>query len=210
MAEKDTLGEIILKNVRLSYPHLFKPYESDLENDDGEKVAKFRAVFMIPKDDPEGNMKKWKAARKEVEAAKWGAKVPKLKAEKVCMKDGDEEDKAEYEGHYIIAASSGADRPPFVVTNRKDKDKKWIPAKPGQQGAPYGGCYVNAVVRVWAQDHTKWGKRLNCSLESVQFLRDGEAFGAPRANPNDKFTDDDVSDEGQFGDDEDEDEDDVI
>lgn len=201
------IGEIILKNVRLSYPHLFKPYES--EGDDGETKLSFRAVFMIPKEDPEGNMKKWKAAKEAVMKEKWGGKVVKLPADKVCMRDGDRKDeegdrteKDEYAGHYFLSASSKEDRPPSVVTNRRDKDGKWIQARPGQAGAPYGGCYVNAIIRIWAQDN-KYGKRINASLESVQFLRDGEAFGAPRVDPNDKFSDDDVGSPGEFGDDED-------
>lgn len=199
------VGEVILKNVRLSFPSLFKPYAQ--ESDDGEDREVFKASFLIPKNDPEGNLKKIKAAAEQAKIKKWGAdpkQWPKLKADRVCLRDGDEENWDGYAGHMYLSASSPVTRPPSVVTNRKDKDGRWIEAKVGQAGAPYAGCFVNAIVRVWVQDN-KYGKRINASLESVQFRSDGEAFGAAPVDPNDKFDDDDVSDPGDFGDDGDDD-----
>ena len=42
-------------------------------------------------------------------------------------------------------------------------------------GRPYSGCYVVAIVELWAQDNS-WGKRVNATLKGVQFFADGEAF----------------------------------
>lgn len=50
-------------------------------------------------------------------------------------------------------------------------------------GRPYAGCYVNAKVEFWAQDN-KFGKTVRCTLVSVQFSRDGDAF-QPGVNPSD-------------------------
>ena len=58
-------------------------------------------------------------------------------------------------------------------------------------------------MRVWAQDHADYGKRLNASVELIQFFKDGEAFGAGPVNPEDYFGDDDVSEEGDFTEDDD-------
>ena len=40
----------------------------------------------------------------------------------------------------------------------------------------YGGCYVNAIIELWAQDNN-YGKRINANLLGVQFHKDGEPFG---------------------------------
>ena len=128
---------------------------------------------------------------------------PKLKPDRVALRDGDLEDWDGYEGHFYLAANSA--RKPQIITNRKDKDG-WIPAQEGAPGAPYSGCFVNALVRLWVQNN-EHGKRLNASLEIVQFLRDGEAFGAAPVDPNEKFGDDMVGDEGGIGDDDDSDDD---
>lgn len=199
MADNDgPLGEVILRDVRLSFAHIFEPQEFR-DDETGAVRRTFGANFLIDKeDDPYGNLKAVKAAAKAVREKKWGSKQPNLKPEKLCLRDGDHEDWDGYEGCFYLSTNSPESRPPSVVTNRKDKDGDWIEAVPGQQNAPYSGCYVNAIVRIWAQDAEpkKGGKRLNASVESVQYRRKGEAFGAAPADPNSKFTDDDVSDEG--------------
>jgi hypothetical protein len=196
------VGEVILKNVRLSFPALFETEER--QNEDGETRRVYKASFLIPKEGDEfGNMAKLSVAAEQVKARKWGPDKdnwPKLKSERLCVRDGDEEPWDGYAGHFYVSASSPESRPPAVITNRKDKDGRWIEAKPGQQGCPYAGCYVNAVVRLWAQDDRRYGKRINASLEAVQFRADGKAFGAAPVDPNQKFSDEDVSDVVEFGD----------
>jgi hypothetical protein len=124
-----------------------------------------------------------------------------LKPEKVCLRDGDLEN---WEGYadmlYVSANRREADGPPRVITNRKDADKKWITARAGEDNCPYAGCYVNAIVRVWAQDN-EHGKRVNASVEAIQFLRDGDSFsGAAPINVDEEFSDDMVGEEGSLGD----------
>jgi hypothetical protein len=65
-----------------------------------------------------------------------------------------------------------------------DKDRSPLVSADGR---PYSGCYVNAQVEVWAQDHKSFGKRINAQLLGVQFVEDGDSFqaGAPPANPED-------------------------
>ncbi|MWN55950.1 ssDNA-binding protein, partial [Escherichia coli] len=50
------------------------------------------------------------------------------------------------------------------------------------------GCYVNAVIDIWAQDNN-FGKRINASLGGVQFLRDGDAFAGGGVASADDFDD---------------------
>mgnify|MGYP000011710398 FL=1 len=207
--QKDVIGEVILRDVRLSFAHLFEAQEQ--ENDDGTMRYTYNAAFLFDKkDDPYKNKARIQKAADEAKAKKWGSNPkdwPKLKPEKICLRDGDLEDYDGYEGQLYVSSNSPQTRPPQVVTNRRDaKTGSWIEAAPGQKNSPYSGCYVNAVVRLWAQDN-KHGKRINASLEVVQFLRDGDAFGAAPVNADDKFTDDMVGDVADIGDDDDGDDD---
>lgn len=198
MAEK-VIGEVLLRNVRLSFPHLFEPQEQT-DKETGKTRRTYGANFLIPKDDPEGNLKRIKQASMEAKQKKWGDEKnwPKLRPDKLCLRDGDLESWDGFEGHWYLSCNSPETRQPTLVINRKDASGLWLPASPGQL---YAGCYVNAIARIWAQDDKDYGKRINASVESVQFYKKGTAFGAAPVDPNDKFTDDMVGEEGDFGDD---------
>jgi len=178
--------EIALKNVRLSYPHLFKAREQ-VNEETGKVSKKFQAVFILNKKKHKGLIEEIEDAIEEVKFQKWGDKPPKLKEEKICLRDGDNEDADELVGAYKIS-SSNTKRPTVV-----DRDKSPLTE---EDGKPYGGCYVNAVIRIWAQDN-KFGKRINASLEAVQYYAKGDAFGAPPVDLDKHFED--------FGDEEEED-----
>lgn len=99
---------------------------------------------------------------------------------KICFIDGDA--KAEYEGFEGNMALSATNRQhPTVV----DKDRSPLTEA---DGVVYAGCYVNAVVEIWAQDN-QWGKRINASLKGVQFYADGNAFAGGGVASVDDFED---------------------
>jgi len=56
-----------------------------------------------------------------------------------------------------------------------------------EDGKPYAGCYVNANIELYAYSHPKGGKGVSASLRAVQFLKDGESFGAGPVNAEDEF-----------------------
>lgn len=207
------IGEVILKDVRLSFFNGYEKAPDKVNTKTGEVIkGKFGANFLMEKGTPEtkANQAKLKKAGHDAKVKKWGeneAKWPKLKPEKVCVRDGDLEDYDGYEGCLYVSANS--DRKPQIITNRKGKDGKWIEAEAGAPNSPYSGCRVNALVRLWVQDN-EHGKRLNASLEVVQFLADGTPFGAAPVDPNEKFTDDMVGDEGSLGEDDDGEDDDLV
>ena len=201
MAEKEVIGKITFLGPRLSFASLFEMNEQ--KQDDGTVRLTWKANFLFPKDKLKGMVAVYKgkrmpaleamrAAKAEVMAKKWGddpKKHPKIKPDRICWRDGDEESWDGYPGcWYISANAQPADRPK-VVTNRKDGNGHWIEAEPGGKAAPYAGCYVNATIVVWAQDN-EHGKRINAQVKAVQFFKDGEAFGAAAVNPDDEFTDD--------------------
>lgn len=172
---------VTLKRVRLSYPHIFKPRAFT----DGAEPA-YQGAFLLDKD-KSSHQKQIDAVDEAIEAAKeklWGNKPPKIKKRNIAFRDGDdpgedEEVRPENEGQMIVSARNY--KRPLVI----DRDKS--PLTEGD-GVIYGGCYVDAIVRYWAQDY-RGTSRVNCSLEAVKFNDDGDPFGAAPLTP-DAFDDD--------------------
>lgn len=201
MAKEKVLGEVHLKDVRLSFPHVFEPQPGRVDPRTGAKGEdRYNSTFLIRKDD-ESNISKVKAAAAEVKKAKWGDNQPKLKADRICFRDGDLEDYDGYAGHFYVSAGRPAASGPPALVDRDPKEALTSKAS----GKLYGGCYVNAIVRIWAQDSKEYGKRLNASLEAVQFLRHGDAFGAKPVNPQEAFEDVSEQEGSDIGDDDDSD-----
>lgn len=174
--------KIKLENVRLSFPSLFQPSVFE-----GNSSGKYEATFLLSKDD-----KKTKAKiDKTIQALIAEAKI-KVAADKIAIKDGDDSSYDGYGDHWSIKASNKA-RP---LTLNSDKSQLTE-----QDGKLYSGCYVNAIIGFWVQNN-KYGKRVNANLYGVQFVKDGEPFGAAMIDVTNDF--DDIG-SNPFGD-EDEDE----
>lgn len=185
--EKEVLGRVKLENVRLSFADIFKARAmASKDGSDEENVARFHANFLIPKAGTPGenassqrNMKLLKETSQKVKEAKWGKNIPKLKPNQVCVRDGDLEDWDGYDGHWYVSA--GSETKPLVVDQgRQDID----PAS----GKIFAGCWVNAYIRIWAQQN-KHGKRVNARLEAIQLVRKDEAFGAAPIDRDEAFDD---------------------
>jgi|TARA_R110002051_G_scaffold197463_1_gene264920 hypothetical protein len=160
-----------LKNVRLSFPSIFK--RSEFNGQEG----KFEATFLINKEQQEDLIKEIEAKIALIQKDN----KAKVSPDKICFKDGDFVDYDGYEGHMSIKA--GANRRPTVI----DRDKTPLVE---DDGKPYAGCYVNAVLELWYQDNS-YGKRVNCNLLGIQFSKDGDSFGAGDTDVTDDFDDED-------------------
>jgi hypothetical protein len=166
--------KVSLSNARLSFPHLFTPQAG---TDGGE--PKYSATFIL--EPGSAGAKALAAAIEQVAKDKWADKAPGVlaqlrKADKVCYR---EEEKCNQSGD-VYAGFEGMH---YVTSNDKtrptviDRDKTPLTSADGR---PYGGCFVNAILDVWAQEN-QYGKRINASLKGVQFVKHGEAFsgGSP-------------------------------
>lgn len=173
------MSTIAIKNVRLSFPSLFK--KASFDGNEG----KYEATFLLNKKTHADVIKKIKDAidAKITEDLK-GANVS---PEKLCLKDGDGVEYDGYQGHFTIKAANG--KRPLVI----DRDKTPLSEDDNKL---YAGCYVNAIVELWTQNN-KYGKRINANLLGVQFFADGEPFGDGVKATTDDFD--------AFGDDDDED-----
>lgn len=172
-------GTIRLDNVRLSYPHLDKPYAG--KNDKGEStVAKYGVVAMLPKATHTAAKDLVKAAIQEL----LKQNDAKVGINKWCLQNGDDSGKDDYEGYFTV--STRESRRPSV------RDRKGTQMSEKEvEDTFYGGCYGNVLIRLWYQDGVKvgkgYGQRVNAGLVAVQFVKDGEPFGEGR-----------IDDEGVF------------
>lgn len=217
-AKKPVVGRVLVKAARLSFSqNLFKPgtFQGDGDGDD-ESAARFKSNFLLGKT-PDARASTHKAdyrhagmvdveamsvlrrAKYDVIAAKIGedkaqALLSKIKPDKYAVRDGDLETWEGYDGSFYISAAS--DTPPRVI----GRDKRVITA---ESGIVYAGCIVNAMVTMWYQPAgtrvAKGGKKIMvphgvwARLNAVQFVKDGDPFGAP---PPDMDEFDDLSGEG--------------
>lgn len=173
------MAKIILKNVRISFPSLFKKATYN-----GDETG-FEGTFLINKEDQTAQVELIQNAIKDL--IKTNLKGAKLQQDKICLRDGDLVDYDGYADHFSIKASSK--KRPLVI----DRDKAPLVE---EDGRPYSGCYVNASVELWAQNNN-YGKRINCTLLAVQFFKDGVPFGdgaTGSLSDFDAFGDDDSDD----------------
>jgi hypothetical protein len=168
-------------NGRLSFPNLFTAKSIN------DSEPKFGAAFLIDKEKGKATLDALNTTIRAVAAEKWPKGMPK--GVKVCLHEGSEKEYDGYDESVMFISASSKKRP--VVVNRLRQ-----PVAEGDAQCPYAGCYVNAVVNLWAQDN-QFGKRINASLEAVQFVKDGSAFGEAPVDPMTTFADvpeDDASD----------------
>ena len=169
-------GKIMLEKVRLSFPELFTPKSF---GDDGAN-PKYSANFLMDKDEHKDEIAGVMGAIKEAIAGKWKTKPKDLK---LCFSDGEEKSYDGYQNAWFLSANNK--RRPVVI----DKDKSPLVA---EDEKIYAGCHVNAIVSFWCMDN-KWGKRVLCNLEAVQFAGHGERFGGSSIDIETAF--DDISEE---------------
>ncbi len=178
MSEKPSSNIVVkMADVRLSFPAVFEPKKFDESS-----KPKYSATFRLDKTEHAAIIREIQKATAKLLADN---KVKTLSAERIALKDGSDTGREEDEGTYLIKASS--DKRPLVL----DRDK--TPLTDSDQKI-YAGCRVNALISLWYQDHPKFGRRVNASLQGIMFNRDDEPFGSRGASADDFDT---------FGDDED-------
>jgi hypothetical protein len=167
---------IKIQNARLSFPSLFRTAQFG-----GQDTEKYEATFILDKTEHAETIKQIQVEAARLMKEELKGKVP---ADKLCIKDGDEQDRPELIGKMTVKASTK--KRPLVI----DVNKSPIVETDNRI---YAGCYVNAIITLWAQDNS-YGKRINSSLEGVQFRKDGEPFGdgGISADAFDAFGDDDL------------------
>jgi hypothetical protein len=172
-------GCILIKDVRLSYPHLFTKWGMN----EGDK-KKYSAKFLMGKTTHAAAIKALGQNLVKMMQEAFKGKIP---SDKLFLRDGAGSGKEEMEDCWIISASE--DKAPDIINRDKSRINE-------DDDIVYAGCYVNVLIRPWVQKNN-FGKRINANLLAVQFVRDGDRFsGIERPDVDDVF--DDVS--GEFED----------
>lgn len=184
--EQADIGIVKLPNVRLSFPHLFIAHAMKAA-DGTEQEPRFSATFLFDNQEHGALLDRIDNLIDRLALDEFKKKV----GFKRCLRDGNE--KSELEGYgdgkSFITASNKA-RPGVV-------DRQLNPIAEADS-IIYAGCYVNATIRLWVQNNN-WGKRVNAQLRAVQFVKDGESFGAGPVDATKEFDaiDEQVGDEGR-------------
>lgn len=168
--------KFMLRNVRLSYEHVFTPSSFD-----DSQEPKYSATLIIPKDHADASA--LKKALMTAGAEKWAqafvAGKPWPTGYTCAIKDGDKdstqdgvllsEKNPEYAGAYVLKADST--RRPLTI----DRQKRAVAEA---DGVIYSGCYVNVSLGLAGYEFGKVKKGVKAYLNGVQFVADGERFGS--------------------------------
>lgn len=165
---------IIIRNVRLAFPDLREAVQFQ-----GTGPFSYKATFLVtPGSDADklilATIQK-AATKKWPDAAKATAFLAQAKAsgsQKFCYVDGVTKAYDGFAGNMALSTSRPKDSGMPLLIGPGGKDDLLSP----ESGKPYGGCYVNAKVTIWAQDN-EYGKAIRATLVTVQFVKDGDSFG---------------------------------
>lgn len=175
-----------LSNVRLSFPHIAEPQKNKNEKTQEERIS-YNAEFLLTPNHP--GWARFHQVVLEMATAKWkemaGGVISFCDANRKnrCYGGGEEKIKQStmkpypgYEGMVFISA--GKDKMPQIFDAQGNQINP-LDTMACQQEARrmYGGCWVNASVRPWMQDHKEHGKAVRCDFVAIQFLRDDTPFG---------------------------------
>lgn len=204
----ETNIEIKLKDVRLSFAQYL--FETRVQmNDKGVEEFSHDCVFLLDKESQADQIKVIQDAMVAVRDAKWPGGAVKIPPERRCLRDGEPVDadtgqkEALYEGYagqmFLSAKrkkkTKDTPNPVQLIGPRKGADGKFLRVKESD-GLIYSGCYVNAIVRIYAYDGAGNNpNRINCSLEAVQFKRRGDPFGAKRVDADSAFDEEEGEDD---------------
>ena len=179
------MATVQLKDVRLSFPDLWKPGKPLNPTD----TPKFGGQFII---EPGSENEKIIKAAMVAEAQgmfgpNWQAIVSAMEKSKKCFRRGDDNldnsgaIRLGYEGKMYIVARNKS-KPAIVGAKAKNADGSWNYLTEAD-GKPYGGCYVNAKLNIKAMKAKEQiPNQIYATLEAVQFVRDGESFGSGPGN----------------------------
>ena len=182
--------KIMLRNVRLSYEHIFTPSSFD----DNQEKAMYSATFIIPKDHNdipaikrallEAGKERFPAAFTDGGAWPRGYTCALKDADKDVTNEGIllSEKNPEYKGCYVIKANSKSR--PVVLDRRKA-------AVTADDDIIYSGCYINASIVARGFEFGKMTKGVKFYLNGVQFVKDGERFGGNASDDFDALDGDD-------------------
>ena len=173
------MAKFTLKNCRVSFPAIFNKAEFD------GVATKFECTFLLDKDAQADQIAAINKRMDAFLADKFPKGAPKS-IKRTCFVDGDTKD---YDGYSNQMAFKGSNQKrPTII----DRDKTPLVEEDGKLEA---GDYANAIVDLWYSDHPKGGKQLLGNVLGIQFVKEGERFGADTTASVDEF---DIVEDDEF------------
>ncbi len=179
---------IYISGARASFPWIASPQEQI--NDKGEKTYSYSCDLIIAPDDT--GYRDFMAAYSALAADKWKENAQnamnQIHTDKRtrCYGNGSEKVSQKtftvhpgYAGN-VYLTSRNSRQPQIFGADGKVIDPNNTMQLRAEAAKIYGGCYVNAVVKPWIQQNTK-GIGIRCELMGIQFVKDGDPFGAGAA-----------------------------
>ncbi len=183
-------GYFKLQNCRVSFPHLARPYKGKDDDGNPKKKGSYGIVGMLEPGKKHGAI--IEAMEEYITDLIAKNKGGKVSADRRFLRDGDEGDRTEYEGHMVVSVRES--KRPSV----RDGEGQLLDPVDDEERIEemiYGGCYCDILLRVWYQDGVKvgkgYGKRVNAGLVGVKFVEDGESFGEGRIDDSAAWDEDD-------------------
>lgn len=182
--QKKEIAGILIENGRLSFDDLYEPTASV----EGGRL-KYRCNIIIDPTTDTGkrNIKKIENAIRLAELEKFKKSPATYKTDdRKCFVDGDscvnQKTSEVYDGYAGMAILKAAnDKRPTIV----NRDLTPLTA---EDQVTYAGCYCNFFIRIYCiSGADKGGNGCFASLETVQFVKDGEPFGGAPVDPKSVF-----------------------
>jgi|SRR5271166_29137 len=173
-------NEIRLNNVRVAFPK----WEPEKFPDSPDPTRYRSGVFILPPDHPQ--LKQLEKMGLDAAIGKWGPKkgpamVAAAKAiGKFFLHNGDTKAGTDgFEGNWFVSART----PETRDVDFRDGTRAVLTQEQAQK-IIYGGCYVNAIISIYA--YTKGNNGIGAGLKGVQFRAKGDAFvGGPPPEDDD-------------------------
>lgn len=183
-------GTIRIDGVRGSYVHADKPYKGKTDDGGTEAVAKYSIVGIMPKGTHEEAKALVVEAIGKLLKENKDAKVAK---DKRFIRDGDEQEKDEYENAWTVSARE--ERKPAC----RDRNGELVEQE-DIRDTFQSGYWYNILIRPWFQDN-KYGKRVNAGLVGIQFVKKDKTFGEGSIDDTGAWDTVEGEDDGLGGDD---------
>lgn len=194
---EDDRGEKLIRidNVRVSYPAFGTQKEQ--EDDNGGTSKSWGGVAMLSK---QTHVEAKDAFMAILNGITEKEKV-KIAPEYRCIKNGDDKDKEEYEGHWLINFSDKKRRPAvrdengrLMIDPERAHDHEYIAgAIEAIDEKFFGGVWISVLLRPWyfngkAKNSAKtYPKRLCCGFTGVKFVKKDKPFGGGRIDDSDAW-----------------------
>jgi hypothetical protein len=165
-------GTLYLRSITASFPFVTKARPGQLDKKTGQMSSpSFQCIGILPIATHAAAIR---FIRDDIIVGilKEHNKGEGIKADRKFIRKGEDEEKAEYKGAWIVSAREQESHPPKALRPNKTplKHGEVVEIAGGGKVRLEGGCKINMLIRPWWQNSESYGKRVNAGLSAVQLL----------------------------------------